>query len=96
MSTIQINREEAGASVLTSDISGVHVNVTTNDTHILPFDGVMRLYFDIDSGDTLDDLIEVLTQARDAINVEANRRWTEAVKEDADSELTGNPKEEAA
>lgn len=91
-----INRADAGVSVLPSDISEVHVHFTTTDAHILPFCGGMRLYADIDSGDTLDDLIEALIEARTLINAEANRRWTEAVKEDSESELVGNPKEEVA
>jgi len=91
-----INREEAGVSVLPSDISEVHVHVTTTDAHILPFCGGMRLYFDINSSETLDDLIESLIEARALVTVEANRRWTEEIKIDADSELVGNPREEAA
>lgn len=94
MSTI--NRNDTGASVLPSDISEVHIHVTTTDAHILPFMGGVRLYFDIDSGDTLDDLIESLIEARTQVVAEANRRWTEEVKADADSELVGNPREEAA
>lgn len=94
MSTI--NRNDTGVSVNTSHLSEVHVHVTTSDAHILPFCGGMRLYFDLDSGEVLDDLIEALIGARVAVNVEANRRWNEAVKEDADSELVGNPKEEVA
>ena len=90
------NREHAGVSVLPSDLSEVHVHFTTSDAHILPYCGGMRLYADIDSGETLDDLIEALTEARTLVNTEANRRWTEAVKEDADSELVGNPREEVA
>lgn len=91
-----INREQAGVSVLTSDISEVHVHFTTTDAHILPFCGGMRLYADIDSGEVLDDLIAALTEARIAVVAEANRRWSEEVKEDADSELVGNPREEVA
>jgi len=93
---IHINREEAGVSVNPSYISEVHVNVTTSDTHVLSYGKAMRMYFDIDSGGALDDLIAVLIEARTLVNAEANRRWTEEVKEDADSELVGNPKEEAA
>lgn len=94
--TTTINREQAGCSVLPSDLSEVHLHFTTTDAHILPFCGGMRLYADIDSGEVLDDLIEALIEARTLVNKEANRRWTEAVKEDADSELVGSPKEEVA
>jgi len=96
MSHVHITRKDTGVSVNTSDISEVHVHVTTSDAHVLPFMGGCRLFFDIDSGDTLDDLIESLIEARTQVVAEANRRWTEAVKEDADSELVGSPKEEAA
>lgn len=94
--TTTIIREQAGVSVNTSDLSEVHVHFTTTDAHILPFAGGMRLYADIDSGDTLDDLIEALIEARRLVVAEANRRWTEEVKIDADSQLVGNPREEAA
>lgn len=91
-----MSRNDTGASVLPSDISEVHIHVTTTDAHILPFMGGVRLYFDIDSGDTLDDLIESLIEARTQVVKEANRRWGKEVEVDADSELVGNPKEEAA
>lgn len=93
---IHINREEAGVLVRPSNLSEVHVNVTTSDTHVLSYGKAMRMYFDIDSGGALDDLIEVLIEARALVTVEANRRWTEEVKVDASSELVGNPREEAA
>lgn len=96
MSSTYVNREDAGVEVRPSYLSEVHVHVTTSATHTLPFDKDMRLYFDIDSGDALDNLIEVLIEARGVVTIEANRRWNEEVKADADSELCGNPKEEAA
>ena len=96
MSTIHINREDAGVSVRPSNLDEIHVSVTTSSTHVLSYGKAMRMYFDLDSGNALDDLIAVLIEARGVVAIEANRRWTEDVKEDADSELVGNPKEEAA
>ena len=96
MSIIHINREDAGVSVRPSNLDEIHVSVTTSSTHVLSYGKAMRMYFDLDSGNALDDLIAVLIEARGVVAIEANRRWTEDVKEDADSELVGNPKEEAA
>lgn len=96
MSITHINRGDAGVAVEESDLSGVRVSVSAYTTHILPFAGSLRIYMDIDSGDMLDNLIEALIEARTLVTVLANKRWDKEVEADADSELIGNPKEEAA